>query len=419
MKASTAGNRISVLLPLLLLLPACLIGVPAQAQTSSDTDSVLATGQGLNPVETPDSDPDRALGSAVAVAGRVALIGAPRADGNLGAAYFFVRKKDGTWQQSQKIPDPASGLGDAFGGVVALDRFSALIAGGGVVRYYVLHKGAWRLSQTLESDPGVGAFGKSLALNGCEAFVGVGVAFPNGSAQGGIDVFDRCRHGHWKRVETLMPADSHPNDGFGGTLAVSDREMLVGAAQSGSAYYYVRDSHRWVEVQKILAPSPTAVGFGTAVAFEGRHALIGAPNEGVFDPSAERIGAAYLFKRNGRLWVESARIVPDPAQSSDGVWDGFGSTLAMARGRAAIAAPSAGAFFQDLPGTVYLYELEHGSLEFTESLAGHDFSAGFGQALALSGRTLVVGEPNIRVARPDAFEGTATAYEFPRRDDDD
>jgi len=61
------------------------------------------------------------FGSAVAVAGNVAVVGAR------GAAYLFRRRSDGTWVRSQKLVGADTSPVASFGGAVAIDRDMILV----------------------------------------------------------------------------------------------------------------------------------------------------------------------------------------------------------------------------------------------------------------------------------------------------
>jgi hypothetical protein len=75
-------------------------------------------------------------------------------------------------------------------------------------------------------------------------------------------------------------------------------------------------------------------------------------------------------------------------------------------------------------GVVFIYSRDGSAFEFVESLGGGSPAADFGEDLALSGRTLLVGAPALLIRRVDIRDGAAFAYRFPpedrhQADDDD
>lgn len=64
-----------------------------------------------------------AFGSAVAISGDTALVGAPNKNDGAGVAYLFVRSGM-TWSQQAELPDPGATAHDQFGCSVALSGAS-------------------------------------------------------------------------------------------------------------------------------------------------------------------------------------------------------------------------------------------------------------------------------------------------------
>jgi hypothetical protein len=130
---------------------------------------------------TPEDGENQYFGTALAISGDRALIGA-RIDANNdlshpGSAYLFERHGV-EWQQVQKLESP-SDTGDWFGVAVALSGERALIGadydnGGGAAHVYVRGDGGWTHERTFSGadKTGNGYFGSSVALNGRDAFVG-------------------------------------------------------------------------------------------------------------------------------------------------------------------------------------------------------------------------------------------------------
>jgi len=76
-----------------------------------------------------DSASGDEFGNALAMSGKIAVIGAQRmmVDDHQGAAYVFNQAVDGTWSQSEEFTESAGTSLDFFGGAIAFDGSTALI----------------------------------------------------------------------------------------------------------------------------------------------------------------------------------------------------------------------------------------------------------------------------------------------------
>jgi hypothetical protein len=253
-----------------------------QSRLNSQNEPVINAGKvyafELNPssgqwelaqsLENPDGAIiNDAFGAAVAVKGRVAMIGngtvfqGPHA-GN--AAVYVYALDHGTWSYTQRLtgtqqtvtpvffpqfsPDTI-GVGDAFGNAIVLSENYALISapletpdlGGNVftgAAYFFKRKNVggtdrWTLSQRIESDnPNSLAFGVfSLALSENTALIGdIGWSGPAGSFQRAVHVFQRPAHA-WEEVATLTDPAGSPSAAFGAGLAIGqDGQLAIGSS---------------------------------------------------------------------------------------------------------------------------------------------------------------------------------------------
>ncbi len=116
------------------------------------------------------------FGSAVALDGDSALIGAWDAGGEgEGAAYVFV--SDGTnWAQQAKLTRPNSGSARNFGTAVALDGATAVVGARGGAFVFVRNGDQWTIQGELRTtDPAApSSFGARLSVSGNLAIVGTG-----------------------------------------------------------------------------------------------------------------------------------------------------------------------------------------------------------------------------------------------------
>ncbi|MEN0110373.1 MAG: FG-GAP repeat protein, partial [Planctomycetota bacterium] len=234
----------------------------------------VATGQQTVKLTPDDGDREARFGYRVAIDGGVALVGAPRDDGNginSGAAYLF---DVATGRQTAKLTaaDP-----------VAQDHF-----------------------------------GSSVAIDGGVAIVGAPYDGDNGFASGAAYLFDAATG---QQLAKLLPSDGSSLDRFGLTVAIDGGLALV-SAQGEDAFgsVYLFDVGAGRELAK-LAPGEVEAGegFGSSVALDGGVAIVGAPGD---DSDS---GAAYLFD-------VSAFVIPEPT----GAALAFAAMLAATGARARI-----------------------------------------------------------------------------------
>lgn len=119
-----------------------------------------------------------------------------------------------------------------------------------------------------------------------------------------------------EEAATLTAADGASEDYFGGSVAVSGDTALVGAPEDdvahwdqGSTAVFRWNGSAWIEEAKLLASDAEDLDdFGTSVALVGDVALVGASLGKVVDYHGTN--AAYVFRRNGSIWVEETKLIP-------------------------------------------------------------------------------------------------------------
>ncbi|WP_159931184.1 hypothetical protein [Oceanicoccus sp. KOV_DT_Chl] len=160
-----------------------------------------------------------------------------------------------------------------------------------------------------------------------------------GSKAGAIYAY-RLVDGKWSLEDKFFANDAVTAGGFGSVLAVSGATAVIGhsgdgtiASGAGAAYVFVRNGSIWVQQAKLFASDAQGSDrFGASVAIKGDTILIGAYLE---DEAAYNGGAAYVFTRTGTIWTEQAKLM-----ASDYSREGeFGSSVALNDGIALIGAP--------------------------------------------------------------------------------
>jgi hypothetical protein len=227
----------------------------------------------------------------------------------------------------------------------------------------------------------------------------------------------------------LKASNTEANDYFGYSVAMSGDTVVVSAFQdsssatgvngdssnnlapgAGAAYIFVRKGTNWIQ-QAYLKASNTGAGdnFGYSVAISGETVAVGAYLEdGSFagvngnqnDNSAPNAGAVYVFVRNGTNWSQQAYIKASNARANDY----FGQTVALSGDTLVVAdiyeqsnatgvngnqndtsVPTAGAAY------VFVRNGNTWSQQAYLKASNTGVDDHFGQSVAISGDTVVVG----------------------------
>ena len=367
------------------------------------------------------------LGSSVSISGTTALVGddhdSVSGHSSQGAAYIFS-ESGGSWSESAKLTASDGTSGDLFGAAVTLSGSVALVgapghtvagnAAEGVVYEFNESGGSW--SQAAEFTDSGGAaddqFGSSLAVWGSTLIVDAGTKTVSGNnGQGAAFVFTNSG-GSWSQTAELTASDGAANDEFGATsVALSGTTVVIGArvhtvdgnSDQGEAYVFTGSGGSWSQTAELTAPDGGAADFfGTAVAISGSTVMVGAPNHTV---SGHEEGTVYVFNLAGSGWILSSELT---SPSSGGFL--FGNSLALSGPTVVI-----GDIGEDVGGTLqgaaYLFILNGTdwteAAELTASDGGSGDELGYGVALSASG--VVAGAPWHTVGT-NADQGAAYLY---------
>lgn len=267
------------------------------------------------------------FGFSVAISGDTLVVGAPFEDSNAtgvdggqgnnlaedsGAAYIFLRSGS-TWSQQAYIKASNTEADDQFGHAVAISGDTVVVS-------------AYREDS---SAPGV---------NGDQS---------NNSSMssGAVYVFQRTGT-TWSQQAYLKASNPGSFDNFGGSVAISDNTVVVGAvfedsnaigvngdqannlaSIAGAAYVFVRSGTNWSQQAYLKASNTDASDlFGASVAVSDNTVVVGAFGEdsnatGVngdqTDNSAEDAGAAYVFIRSGSTWSQQAYLKASNTDAED------------------------------------------------------------------------------------------------------
>lgn len=237
------------------------------------------------------------------------------------------------------------------------------------------------------------SFGLRVAIDGDYAVVGAFQHDGAGQDAGAAYIFHRTG-GVWQQQAKLVPDDAAAFDRFGFAVAIDGNRVLVGAQQKdgdgpqqGAAYLFERQGETWAQRAKLLPAVPEArAWFGFSVALHGDLAVVGAPLHG--GPAQPKTGAVYVFRRDGDLWLEQARLAPEGRQT--GAFFGFSVAL---RGREVlVGAPLEDHEGQRDAGAAYLFGQVGTTWTQLQRLVPEPVQAGdlFGFAVALADRDALV-----------------------------
>jgi len=311
-----------------------------------------------------------------------------------GAVYVFVRNGIG-WRQQAFLKASNADSRDSFGTRVALSGDTLAVgapcedsdargvngdqdgygeASSGAVYIFVRSGSTWVQQAYIKASntDGLDDFGYSLALSGDTLVVGAygedssanGNQEDNGTENSGA-VYVFVRNGSkWSQQAFLKASNTGVNDFFGSSVSLSGDTLAVGAygeassargvngdqadntaVSSGAAYVFIRKGASWSQEAYLKASNADSGDyFGASVALSGDTLVVGARNEasgaaGVDgnqeDNTAPYSGAAYVFVRNGSVWSQQAYLKASNATK----FDGFGDSLALSGDTLVVGAP--------------------------------------------------------------------------------
>jgi LPXTG-site transpeptidase (sortase) family protein len=326
-----------------------------------------------------DAKPGDAFGVSVAIDGNIAVVGATGADledaDNAGAAYIFVREGI-TWKQKAKLVASDPFKDDSFGTAVAIDRDTIVVAAdskdieflidAGAAYVFVFRGTSWdQKSKLMPPDPTVGGyFGSSVAVEGSRVVVGATEAHPEGVLGPGAAYVYKGRGNTWALEARLASEDSRPGDFFGHSVAISGERIVIGAifkdpdlgvgrvTNAGAAYIFSRQGDDW-EQQARLVPEQASpfTEFGQSVSITGDRVVVSAAEaeQGGYTGA----GAAYLFIRSDKEWVQQTKIIADYIYEDDS----FGESVGISGDWVIVGASGRDPGGRSRAGEAFMYQL--------------------------------------------------------------
>ena len=414
-------------------LAACLILAGCGVNPESVT---FVTFQEVKALAASDLEDMDEFGWSVAIDGDSIAVAASseRGEGVLrGAVYLYERDRGGpdAWGEARKITAGDAQDHDRFGYSIAIAG-DVLAVGSVRGLVYIYHRdqgGAdqWgEVARIVGSDTGsYDGFGRSVGLAGDRLIVGAPDHGGSGYSRGAAYIFYRDLGGidAWGQAAKLMAGDAHDFESFGGSVAISGEEAVVGAAggdadDTGSAYVFARTQggeDAWGQVVKITAgDAQPQDAFGLSVVIQGGTIVVGAPCEDGQGGIGDNPGAVYIYSRNRGgtdAWGEVRKL-----SNSDGTGAFFGISAGLSGNYLVVGALYNGGTGanRDL-GAVYFFSRNEGGADAWGLLNRANASDGedldfVGMSAAIDGDYAVAGAP--------AKDGTGTdrgaAYIFKR-----
>ena len=305
------------------LLAALLSSQAAWAQFSQQGPKLLGVGAvGL---------PDQGISVAVSGDGNTAIVGGSGDNGNIGAAWVYIRN-GGVWiQQGAKLVGTGAAGNASQGGSVALsgDGNTAIVGGlldngnpfaGGIGAVWVFSRngGVWtQQGAKLVASDAVGNAQQgrvALSTDGNTAIVG---GFLDNGKVGAAWIYVRSGDVWTQQGPKLIGTGAVGAAGQGGSIAISgDGNTVIVGGQfdnvgTGAAWVFTRSGGVWTQQGDKLVGAGAAgnagQGFSVALSGDGNTAIIGGPFD---NGGAPGVGAAWVFTRSGGVWnQQGAKLV--------------------------------------------------------------------------------------------------------------
>lgn len=349
------------------------------------------------------SRPRKAFGAGVVLLSltlATALLIAPHSAFATGSIRHLATANLGTVEAT--LHDPGHTAGDDFGYVTSVSGGVAVVGspqrpdGQGVAYIYVKGSHGWPTTPTVTlHDPaatGGDDFGFAAAVSHKTVVVG---ALNTDGAQGAAYIYTEGKHG-WptEPTVTLQDPEATDEDGFGQSVAVAGKNLVVGAYQSdsanGAAYVYVEDSDGWPTTPTVTLSHPSDRGeFGNGVAVVDSTIVVGAYM------TDEDSGAAYVYAKGPSGWPTSpTTTITDPLATSN---DYFPDSVTLSKTTLVLGAEDS----NDMNGVAYIYAKGTSGWPTTPTATlspPATSSRQFGQSVATSGDTVIVTSTDAPVA---------------------
>jgi hypothetical protein len=287
----------------------------------------------------------------------------------------------------------------------------------GVAYVYTAVSGDWanlQLTATLSQSSGqsVGGFG-SVAVSGDTIVVG---GYDANSGLGAAYVFVSPSGTVTENAE--LTTSGTPSDAFnsvsidGGTIVAGSPSTQVGSQKVlGAAYIYVEPSGGWANTTQsaelVANDESYNSGFGDSVAISGRTVVVGEPRANVDGVTVR--GRAYVYVEPSMGWSGTRGQTTELEPSDGGRNALFGLSVSVSGATVAVGAPGENVGSNQAQGVVYIFSepatgwpktmTQTAQVTATSGKAGSEM----GYSVAVSDRTLFAGAPYVHGERGIAY----------------
>jgi hypothetical protein len=242
-------------------------------------------------------------------------------------------------------------------------------------------------------------YGIAVAIHGNYAVVGAPRDVADGQSIGAAFVYVR-ENGAWKLQTKLVPSNGSSGDDFGASVDIFNDIIVVGAPKKtisnqekrGRAYVFQREGNVWVQKAGLMASNGVAEDeFGSSVSVSGITIAVGAPNTDY--QGFANAGSVYVFKLENSFWNQKAIInCPNPGNNYL-----YGFSLELYLNKLIAGAP--GGWVDNYTGAAFTHVNNDGAAvtwTLTSTLLPVDNmqeKMQFGFSVAMSSDTVLVGAP--------------------------
>lgn len=369
-------------LTLAVAVTAALAVGSARASTSTLHHHVLHSSQ---------PQPHDQFGSAIAVDGGWAVVGAYTSGSDLQGSADVYSDSSGPWKLAAHLVSPTPQDDAWFGEHVAISGSTIAVQDKQDTQLdiFQLEAGSWVLTQTLATIPTISDLGIGLG--------GSLLAFPayDPSQGEGVDVYQ------WSGSEWTFQAFLPEQEPMQAVINGSDLIVgTLGKHSEGTVSVYRQVSGTWTLIQQFHDPNNgQSDGFGEQLATQGGLLVVGSQS---IEPGTSALGTDYVyeFKAASQKWRLVATL---PSQDRSASQYSFGDRVAT-DGHLVVVGASLRNSDQ---GAVDVYGTVGGVwtqiADISSPATGHTL---FGLAVAIEHRHLLVGRPNVNSGGVvDAYTG--------------
>ena len=290
---------------------------------------------------------------ALSADGSTLIVGGPGDNLDVGAAYVFTQS-NGVWTEQKKLVASDSIGNSAQGTSVGLsaDGNTAIVGGVydngniGAAWIFVRSGGNWSEQQKLIGKQTIGSLvhqGYAVGLSGDGHTAIVGGNADN-TGVGAAWVFAQSGSTWSQQAKLVGKAHGAAEQGSSVALSSDGSVALVGGPNdssfAGAAWVFTRSGSAWKQQAKLVGTGTSdhdaEQGHGVALSSAGNLAIVGGPNDG------SGAGAAWVFSEKSGVWTQEGSKLVGKGGAKDGFDYGQGYSVALSGdGSTAIAgAPS-------------------------------------------------------------------------------